>query len=72
MATSVGWGAGCGLLKGWRRNEKKVLFSGCAVMVRIPALGSRIERVAFAFEFDSRRSKCGAVEAEDDPREVDA
>ena len=72
MATAVGSGVGCGLLKGWRRNEKKVLFSGCAAAVRIPALGSRIERVAFALEFDSRRSKCGAVEAEDDPREVDA
>jgi len=63
---------GCGLLKGWRRNEKKVLFSGCGVVAFTPMLCSRIERVAFALEFDSRRSKCGAVEAEDDPREVDA
>ena len=72
LATAVGSGLGCGLLKGWRRKEKKVLFSGCGVVVRIPVLGSRIERVGFEFELDSRRLKWGELAAEeDDPLTVE-
>jgi hypothetical protein len=43
----VGSGLGDGLLKGCRRNEKKLLFADGSALPCAPALGSRIVRTAF-------------------------